>query len=124
MTRVRLPVFGSSLLLILAASGCTSWTPYHTEGSTGKLPSPLRATRNDSAKVVLQAPYLRADTLYGQADGRAIRFASLDQIALLERRHLSAVNTIGLIGGMGFAAGVVYLIVCAGNNCNTDYVAN
>jgi hypothetical protein len=123
MTRMRLLGFRSSLLLILAASGCTSWTPYHTESSTGKLPSPLRATRNDSARVVLQAPYLQADTLYGQANGRAVRVA-LDQVSLLERQHLSARNTLGLIGGMGFAAGLAYLIVCAGNNCNADYVAD
>ena len=123
MTRIRLLVFGSRLVLTLAASGCTSWTPYQPDVPTGKLPSPLRATRNDSAKVVLQAPHLRADTLYGQANGHAVRVA-LDQVSLLERPHLSARNTLGLIGGMAFAAGMVYLIVCSGNNCNADYVPN
>jgi hypothetical protein len=123
MNRARLLRSGMPAVLLLSG-GCTGWTPYRTSGSTAAqevpLPSPLRATRQDSIRVVLTAARLRADTLHGEWGEQSLAIP-MDQIAGLERKHVSGDRTVGLVGGIGLALGLLYVIGCGESQCQPDY---
>jgi hypothetical protein len=123
MTRTRLLAGSTRLVLVLSSAGCATWAPYQVDvaAPAETLPSPLRATSKDSTRaLVLSDPYLRADTLHGNVRGRPVALP-LGQVARLERRHISPGGTVMLLGGLGAAAGSVYLIVCGNRNCEAEH---
>jgi hypothetical protein len=111
---------GLVVVVMLALIGCSAWRPYDADSKLvagQSLPHRLRATRQDSTRIALTAPFVRSDTLFGRFhhDTVAVPFAD---IASLEREHFSISRTLGVTLGMSAAAlGVTYLIVCGGVQC-------
>jgi hypothetical protein len=106
--------------------GCATWRPYELgpDVAAGRpLPHLLRATSQDSSRVVLTDPFLRADTLYGLKRVRGDTLAlPVTQIRHLERERLSLDRSLALgIGVPVMALGVTYLLVCGNNDCNPGF---
>ena len=121
-----------SLLRILTLSvawllwGCVTWRPYELgreAGPASPFPHLLRVTRQDSSRVVLTAPYVRADTLYGLKQVRGDTLAlPTTQIIHLEHEQLSLGRTLAVgLGVPALALGVTYLLVCVENDCNPGF---
>jgi len=114
------------MLTIPLVYSCATWRSYELgpEVSAGKaLPHLLRATRQDSSRVVLTAPFTRADTLYGRKRVRGDTVAlPMTEIIHLERERLSLDRTLALtIGVPVVTLGVTYLLVCGSNDCNPGF---
>ena len=107
-----------------AVGGCATWRPYDSGPglSAGQaLPYRLRATREDSSRLALTTPFVRADTLYGRVRGDTIG-VPLAEIIHLERERVSPERTVAvLIGVPAVALGVTYLIVCGSNDCTPGF---
>jgi hypothetical protein len=120
MLQAQHPYCRVLVVLVFALTGCVSWRPFDAASAlaTGRfLPYRLRATRQDSTRVALTAPFVRADTLYGRlhADTVAVPIA---EITRLERERLNLGRTLGLVIGLPVVAvGLTYLIVC-GDSCS------
>ena len=111
------------LLLGLTLGGCVSWRPYEAGPSLGAkrhLPTRLRATRQDSTRLVLAAPFVRGDTLYGRVQDDTIG-VSMEEIARLEWERLSGGRTAGLLLGVPAVLGLTYLFVCGSRQCEPIY---
>ena len=112
------------LLLGFLVAGCATWRPYDTGAglSAGQsLPYRLRATRQDSTRLALTAPFVRADTLYGGRGGDTVAVA-LAEITRLERERVSIERTLGVAIGIPVVAlGITYLVVCGSNQCNPGF---
>jgi hypothetical protein len=122
---VTAPRFCSVLLLILGLilGGCVSWRPYETGpslGAKGHLPTSLRATRQDRSRLVLAAPFVRGDTLYGRLRDDTLG-VPMGEIAGLEWERLSAGRTAGLLLGVPAVLGLTYLAMCGSSQCEGDY---
>ncbi|MEA2724335.1 MAG: hypothetical protein QOH59_2106 [Gemmatimonadales bacterium] len=124
MVRVRHVSLRGSLLLGFLVSGCATWRPYDTGPglSAGQsLPYRLRATRQDSTRIALTAPFIRADTLYGTRLGDTLA-VPLSGIIGLERERVSIERTLGVAIGIPVAAlGITYFVVCGSNQCKPGY---
>ncbi len=107
-------------------SSCATWRPYELAREAGPgspFPHLLRVTRQDSSRVVLTAPYMRADTLYGLKRVRGDTLAlPTKQIIHLEHEELSLGRTLAVgLGVPALALGVTYLLVCVENDCSPDF---
>jgi hypothetical protein len=110
-------------LLGLTLGGCVSWRPYEAGSSLSAkehLPTSLRATRQDSTRLVLASPFVRGDTLYGRV-GYDTLGVSMEEIVGLEWERLSAGRTAGLLLGVPAVLGLTYLAMCGGSQCEGDY---
>jgi hypothetical protein len=107
-------------VLILALSGCFAWQPYDANSTLAaghSLPHRLRATRQDSTRIALTAPFIRSDTLFGRFHHDTVAVPLAD-IASLERERFSIWRMLGVTLGVPAAAlGFTYLIVCGANDC-------
>ena len=115
---------------VVALSSCASWRTYDSTGrlSPGQpLPYRLRATREDSSRIALNAPFVRSDTLYGRVHGDTVG-VPLAAITRLERERINAGKTALAVVGVpvaGFAVlGLTYLIVCGSEGCGPDYLGS
>ena len=102
-------------LLMVLLTACQTWRP--TFASPQQLipveqPSSVRVTLRSGARVTLENPTVRNDSIFGVTDAGVVGVASED-IGLLEVRRLSILRSIGLgyliIGG----ALVVFAIGCS-----------
>jgi hypothetical protein len=104
--------------------GCATWRAYELTPGPGveqSLPYRLRATREDSARIALTSPFVRADTLYGRVHGDTVA-VPLEEIVGLERERISLGRTIGAVIGIpAVALGVTYLILCGDGECQPTY---
>jgi hypothetical protein len=100
MRRVRRPSLYLLALLGIALGGCVTWRPYDSTLSDGqRLPSYVRATRQDSSRVSLTGP-----------------------LAGLERERVSIDRTLGVVVLLPAALlGVTWVAGCGGNNCDPVY---
>ena len=114
---------GALAVLVLALSGCYTWRPYEFRAmpDAGRpLPHRLQATGQNGARIVLTAPFVRSDTLFGQVDGDTVA-VPFSRIATLERDRLSIERTLGLALVPAAALGLGYLIVCGNRGCESHY---
>jgi hypothetical protein len=110
-------------VLVLLLTGCYTWRPYEVGPmlSPGQsLPHHLRATRHDSTRVTLTAPFVRSDTLFGHLDGDTVAVPG-PAIASLQRLRFSIERTLGLALVPAAALGLAYLIVCGERGCEPHY---
>jgi hypothetical protein len=104
-------------------AGCASWHSYdpaRTVQAGQSLPYQLRATRADSSRTELTAPFVRSDSLYGRVRGDTVGLP-LAHIERLERSRISPLRTAGLLVGVpvvGF--GLAFLVLCE-MDCEADY---
>jgi hypothetical protein len=81
----------------------------------------MRATRADSSRVELTAPFVRSDSLYGRLRGDTVGVA-LSDIAGLERSRFSVSRTAALVvGGPLVGLGIAYIVLCGFNDCDPVY---
>jgi hypothetical protein len=115
-------VAGTGLLVLIA--GCASWYSYdaaRTLHPGQSLPYQMRATRADSSRVDLTAPFVRSDSLYGRPRGDTVGVA-LSDIASLERSRFSVSRTAALVvGGPLVGLGIAYIVLCGFNDCDPVY---
>lgn len=110
----------AALVLSLPVGGCATWRSY--DAGPGliagqSLPFYLRATREDSSRMVLTAPFVQADTLYGRSDGDKVGVPVVE-IVHLERQRVHAGRTAAVVVGVpAVALGVTYVILCGVNSC-------
>jgi hypothetical protein len=110
-------------VILLLLTGCYTWRPYEVGPMLipgQSLPQHLRATRHDSTRVTLTAPFVRSDTLFGHLDGDTVAVPG-PAIASLERLRFSIERTLGLALVPAAALGLGYLIVCGDRGCETHY---
>ena len=111
--------FIAALLLVLLTA-CQTWRPTAASPQTlipVEQPSSVRATLSGGARVTLENPTMRNDSIFGVTDAGVVGVASED-LGLLEVRRTSILRSIGL----GFAvlagvAAVANLISCGGLAC-------
>ncbi len=117
--RMTRSLAGTGLLVLIA--GCASWQTYDSARMlrpARSLPYQLRATRADSSRTELTAPFVRSDSLYGRVRGDTVGLP-LAHIERLER--ISPLRTAGLLVGVpvvGF--GLAFLVLCE-MDCEADY---
>jgi hypothetical protein len=108
------PLFAATGLLMLV-TGCASWHTYdsaRTLHSGQSLPYQVRATRPDSSRIELTAPFVRSDSLYGRVRGDTVGMA-LSDIANLERSRISPLRSAALVVGVPVVAfGLAYFVLC------------
>ena len=113
-------------LLNVLLTACQTWRP--TAVSPQQLipveqPSSVRATLRSSARVTLENPTVRNDSIFGVTDAGLVGVASED-IGLLEVRRTSILRSIGLGYVIIVGAVIVLAIGCAttqgSENCRTD----
>ena len=85
-------------LVMVLLTACHSWRP--TPVSPQALipveqPSSVRATLRSGARLTLENPTMRNDSIFGVTDAGVVGVASRD-IGLLEVRQFSTARTIGL----------------------------
>ena len=100
----------SSLLLFTYLPGCSSWhagKPSPAEFVATSKPDRVRVTRGDGSTLVLTAPSVRDDTLFGTVpaglarDDQARPVAiPLADVRVVEVKRGSAGNTIVIVGGV------------------------
>ena len=108
-------------LHLVLLTACQTWRP--TFASPQQLipverPSSVRVTLRSGARVTLENPTVRNDSILGVTDAGVVGVASED-LGLLEVRRLSILRSIGL-GYLTF--GVVAIVAClmAGDDCLKD----
>ena len=97
----------TAALLLVLLTACHSWRPIFVSPQTlipAERPSSVRVTLTSGARVTLEYPTTRNDSIFGVTDAGVVGVASRD-IGLLEVRHFSVGKTIGLV--LGTAVGVV-----------------
>ena len=108
------------LLSLLPVGGCATWRAYDAGPglSAGQsLPYYLRATREDSSRMVLAAPFVQADTLYGRSEGDKVG-VPVGEIVHLERQRVHPGRTAAVVVGVpAVALGVTYVILCGIHSC-------
>jgi hypothetical protein len=110
-------------ILVTTVTGCYTWQPYDigaTPAASHALPDSLRITRHDSSRVALNAPFVRADTLFGFHHGDTVAVSFAD-IADLQRLRFSTGRTVVLALAPAAAFGLTYLIVCGEGLCESDF---
>ena len=115
-----------ALAIVCLLWGCVTWRPYELgrdDGHGSVLPHLLRVTRQDSSRVVLTAPFVRGDTLYGSRRVRGDTLAfPMAQMIHLERERLSFGRTLAVgVGIPAVALVITYLVVCVDNDCSPGF---
>ncbi len=101
-------------LLLVLLTACHSWRPTAVSPQTlipVERPSSVRATLRSGARVTLENPTVRNDSIFGVTDAGVVGVASED-VGLLEVRRLSILRSIGL----GYLILGVALFSCAITN--------
>jgi len=89
----------AAVLLFLHLSACTSWQPTYVSPSQlipRERPTSVRATLSGGARVTLEFPIMRNDSILGDSDFGVLGVASSDLVGPLEVRRFSLGRTIGL----------------------------
>ena len=107
ITRTPLARRVIAALLMVLLTACQTWRP--TFANPQQLipverPSSVRVTLRSGARVTLEDPTMRNDSIFGYADGGVVGVASED-IGLFEVRRTSILRSIGL----GYLLAVVSL---------------
>jgi hypothetical protein len=77
--------------LVLALAGCGGWQQVAVVPSAlGANPGAVRITKADGSRVVLEAPRLSGDSLYGRLDGQDTVFVLADVERMAVPDHVSA----------------------------------
>jgi hypothetical protein len=100
-------------LVAVLVTSCTYWEPYPRPtpaAPPSHLPRVLRVA-TDTAPVLLNAPFVRADTLFGRRAGDTVGIA-LSALRGLERPRVHALRSVALV--IGATAGWVTLGLLAG----------
>jgi len=102
-------------MLMVPLMACQTWRP--TAVSPQQLipleqPSSVRATLRSSARVTLENPTVRNDSIFGVTDAGVVGVASED-IGLLEVRRTGVLRSIGLGYLIILGAAVVFAIGCS-----------
>ena len=119
----------SALALLVLISGCASWRTYDSAQMLQpgqSLPYQMRATRADSSRVELTAPFVRTDSLYGRVRSDTVAVA-LSDITNLERSRFSVSRTAALVVGAPLVGlTVAYVVFCGVSDCEgqTDIQAS
>lgn len=88
--------------------------------ATGTENPQVHATRPDSSRVELTAPFVRSDSLYGRVRADTVGVALAD-IANLERSRISPLRSAALVVGVpAVAFGFAYLVLCE-MSCEEGY---
>ena len=85
-------------LLVVLLTACHSWRPTAVSPQTlipVERPSSVRATLRSGARVTLENPTARNDSIFGVTDAGVVAVA-LEDIGVLEVRQFSTTRTIGL----------------------------
>ena len=85
-------------LLMLPLTACQTWRPTFVSPQTlipVEQPSSVRATLRSGARVTLENPTMRDDSIFGVTYAGVVGVAS-DDIGLFEVRRLSTLRSIGL----------------------------
>ena len=85
-------------LLPVLLTACQTWRPTAASPQTlipVEQPSSVRATLRSQARVTLENPTMRNDSIFGITDGGVVGVASED-IGLLEVRRTSILRSIGV----------------------------
>ena len=113
----------SAATCLLLFSGCASWHAYDSARALHpgqSLPYQVRATRSDSSRIELTAPFVRSDSLYGRVRGDTVGVALAD-IATLERSRISPLRSAALVIGVPVVAfGLAFIVLCE-MSCESDY---
>jgi hypothetical protein len=112
-----------ALLVAVSISGCVSWRPYEAGPSLAArehLPTRLRTTRQDSTRVILTAPFVVGDTLYGRVDRDTVG-VPMKEVSKLEWERLSAGRTAGLLLGVPAGLTLIYVAMCDDTFCGATY---
>ena len=114
----------SILAPLVLIAGCASWHTYDSAGMLQpgqSLPHQMRATRADSSRIDLTAPFVRSDSLYGLVSGDTLGLALAD-IMRLERSRFSVSRTGAvLVGGPLIGLGLLYVVQCGIRDCRPVY---
>ena len=109
-------------LLVLSA-GCASWHTYDSARTLRpgqSLPYQMRATRADSSRTELTAPFVRFDSLYGRVRGDTVGVA-LSEIASLQRSRFSVSRTAAVVVGAPLVGlGLAYIVLCEIGSCEAQ----
>jgi hypothetical protein len=108
------PTCAWAIFAVGLLTSCTYWEPYPrpTPGASPvRLPGSLRATTATVPAIMLTAPFVRADTLFGRRAGDTVGIA-LQELRGLERPRVHAARTVGLL--LGATAGWVTLGLLTG----------
>jgi hypothetical protein len=113
------------LLLAFGAAGCFTWRPYEPAAplsESPKLPQRVRVFTVDSARVPLNSPYVRHDSLFGRNDDRDTVAFSIADVESLEASRFHLWRTLGAtVVAPAAALLVTYAIVCGDGSCEPTY---
>jgi hypothetical protein len=94
--RARVPSVAFAALL----TACTRWEPVPIPIAPADLPSSVRVLSTDGARTLLNAPFVRQDTLYGRSGDDTVGIA-LTRIERVARPRLDGAKSAGtLVGGL------------------------
>ena len=96
------------IFLPLVLCACQSWrTVPLAPKDSGALPDHVWVVRLGGERVPVERGRVTTDSLIGRGGGGGRFAVSRDSIAFVEERRVSALRTLGLIGGIYGAAAVV-----------------
>jgi hypothetical protein len=87
------------VLACVLLPGCTSWKPYGHPSETAslaRLPAMLRVIRDDEPALVLAAPFVRADSLFGRRGGDTVGMV-LSELRAVQRPRVHAARSLILL---------------------------
>ena len=104
-------------VLATLAAGCTTWRVQWISPETviqRDQPSVVEVTRVDSSRVVVHAPHIVGDSLFGDVDG-AVESVALTQIAYVAvRRGDGAANSsLTLVGALAALLGLSAIVAAS-----------
>ncbi len=108
-------------LLLTLITACQTWRPTYVSPKSlipVERPSSVRATLRSGAKVTLENPTMRNDSIFGLTYAGVVGVASRD-IGLLEVRKLSIWRTLGF-GYLVFVFVVILACAMQGDECTLE----
>ena len=108
-------------LLLTLITACQTWRPTYVSPKSlipVERPSSVRATLRSGAKVTLENPTMRNDSIFGLTYAGVVGVASRD-IGLLEVRKLSIWRSIGF-GYLVFVFVVILACAAEGDDCTVE----
>ena len=108
-------------LLLTLITACQTWRPTYVSPQSlipVERPSSVRATLRSGAKVTLENPTMRNDSIFGLTYAGVVGVASRD-IGLLEVRKLSIWRSIGF-GYLVFVFVVILACAAEGDDCTVE----
>ncbi len=108
-------------LLLTLITACQTWRPTYVSPQSlipVERPSSVRATLRSGARVTLENPTMRNDSIFGLTYAGVVGVASRD-IGLLEVRKLSIWRTLGF-GYLVFVFVVILACAAEGDDCTVE----